>query len=65
MEKDNEKVLKVMEPGVLFRPAKLNFVGVDMMWVQHNDSGQRDVFKLLLQIIIRRNSQCIGSCMPS
>ena len=55
VEKDNEKVLKVMEPGVLYRPAKLNFMGVDMMWVQHNDSGQREYF--CIQVTFADNHQ--------
>ena len=44
----NEKVLKNMEPGVLYHPANPKFTAVDMMWVQQNDSGQREYFCVLV-----------------
>ena len=47
VEKYNEKVLKNMEPGVLYHPANPKFTAVDMMWVQQNDSGQREYFCVL------------------
>ena len=37
-----------MEPGVLYHPANPKFTAVDMMWVQQNDSGQREYFCVLV-----------------
>ena len=37
-----------MEPGVLYHPANPKFTAVDMMWVQQNDSGQREYFCILV-----------------
>lgn len=57
VEKYNEKVLKDMEPGVLYRPANQKFVAVDMMWVQQNDSGQREYFCIQVTFAKKQNKK--------
>lgn len=41
---EEEEVLKNMKVGVLYRPVDLQFPGVDMVWAEVKNSGQREYF---------------------
>ena len=41
VSKDEEDVLKDMQPGILYRPCASTFPAVDMLWVEENEPGKR------------------------